>query len=137
MASHFLDDGVEGEPGFRPKPWYNRHGDCIVFKAENVGVIAERVDDILTLYLSAEDNRPVGFQIKGIKHLMARLRCNAVHVTGQSRDGDVRVSLAFALMEAYDAGAPTISRRAGYAEAQTLTPPRDEAYISLDELAAV
>ena len=47
MASHFLDGLVQGEPGFSPKPWYNRHGDCIIFKAADVGVVAERIDDTL------------------------------------------------------------------------------------------
>ena len=134
MASHFLEGLVEGEPGFSPKPWYNRHGDCIVFKAQDVGVVAERIDDILTLYFSAEDNRPVGFQIKGVKYLLDRFRCNAVQISGELQKGRLTVSLAFILLAAYDSGPRTISRRVGYAQAQAVTSPPECSSISLDEV---
>lgn len=134
MEGHFLEAEMEGEPGFVPRPWYNRHGDCIVFKAEDVGVVAERVDDILTLYYSAEDRSPVGFQIKGVRHLMHKLRCNTVQASGESSTrGQVRIELAFLLMTAYDARPPTIARREGYARAQAVTCPPERALITLDE----
>jgi hypothetical protein len=131
MEKHFLNDFVEGEPGFRAEPWYNADGDCIVFKAQDVGVVAERVDDILTLYLSAEDEQPVGFQIKGVKHLMERFRCNAVSVSGETQGNRVRVSLAFLLLTAYDELPKTIRRRNAYALAQRSW-CRSEPAISLD-----
>ncbi len=119
MGKHFLSDLVAGEAeGFAAEPWYNRHGDSIVFKAENVAVVADRIDDILTLYRSAEDDQIVGFKLKGIAHLAHKARCNAVAVTGKSDGTDFTVSLAFLLLTAYDEGARTVNRRWAYAEAQ-------------------
>jgi len=115
MEEHFLADRVEGEPGFVPRPWYNPEGDCIVFKSRNVAVVAERVDGILTLYLSAEDGRPVGFQIKGVRHLLKELGCEGLTIESQARGNEVSVALI--LWAAYETGPATVSRRRGYAAA--------------------
>ena len=32
MDKHFLADMMGGTPEFRPEPWYNPDGDCIVYK---------------------------------------------------------------------------------------------------------
>ena len=63
---HFLAASMQGEPTFRAEPWYNPYGDCLVYKMANEAAIADRIDELLTVYRSAEDNRPIGFQIKGV-----------------------------------------------------------------------
>ena len=67
---HFLDNHIEelvrsGEyvsDDSLHRFWYNAAGDCIVFLTANEGVVADRVDEYLTLYRSAVDNRVVGPQ---------------------------------------------------------------------------
>lgn len=130
MAKHFLADEMTGERGFKAEPWYNKYGDCVVFKSEDVGVVAERIDDILTLYYSIEGRRPVGFQLKGVKHLMQRHGCNTVAVTGAATENEIKISLL--LMIAYDAGPRNIQRRLGYANAHEVVYPSQKPAISVD-----
>jgi len=115
---HFLADYVEGEPGFRAEPWYNPHGDCLVFKSEEVAVVAHRVDEILTVYESAETGKTIGFQIKGIGHLLKQFRCDGLAVgTLAQPDGDIiEISLVAILMQAYRDGPNTIERRVTYVD---------------------
>ena len=115
---HFLADYVEGEPGFRAEPWYNPHGDCLVFKSEEVAVVAHRVDEILTVYESAETGKTIGFQIKGVGHLLKQFRCDGLAVgTLAQPDGDIiGISLAAILLRAYREGPDTIARRVTYSE---------------------
>ena len=63
MEKHFLDEIVE-DLKERPKdeskesfsqPWYNAHGDCIMYKTAREAEVAERVDDLLTIYHSATE----------------------------------------------------------------------------------
>jgi hypothetical protein len=115
---HFLADFVTGEPGFTPEPWYNPHGDCLVYKAENVATVAERVDNILTIYESAVDGSTIGFKIKGVKHLLEKMGCHAMAVvarTGES--GQIEeISLSMILLAAYESGPADNVRRARYAK---------------------
>ena len=70
---HFLAASMQGEPTFRAEPWYNPYGDCLVYKMANEAAIADRIDELLTVYRSAEDNRPIGFQIKGVLATIRKL----------------------------------------------------------------
>jgi len=72
MEEHFLRDATDGEPEFRPEPWYNAYGDCIVYQMVNEAVVGERIDEVLTIYRSAVDNRPIGYQIKGVAAIVRR-----------------------------------------------------------------
>ena len=65
MEKHFLADMMEGTPTFKAEPWYNPHGDCISYKMADEAVVADRVDELLTVYNSAVDNRSIGFQLSG------------------------------------------------------------------------
>ena len=44
--------------------WYNKDGDCVQFKTVQVATLRRRVDEYLTLYISIDDKKPVGFQLK-------------------------------------------------------------------------
>jgi hypothetical protein len=70
MAEHFLAGLVEGPPGFKPEPWYNSHGDCLEYVLANEGIVGDRIDEVITIYRSLVDRRPIGFQIKGISALL-------------------------------------------------------------------
>lgn len=75
MKAHFLKDCVAGlarpEPG-DPKPWYNPEGDCIVYQIHDEAIVADRIDDILTIYRSAQTGNPIGYQITGVTALTKR-----------------------------------------------------------------
>jgi len=49
--------------------YYSRDGDCVFCHVEDVPYVAERVDELLTVYLAEDDRRLVGAQIKGVSKL--------------------------------------------------------------------
>jgi hypothetical protein len=113
-----------GPPGFVARLWYNPDGDCLVYKSQNVAVVAARVDDILTIYESAVDDKAIGFKIKGVKHLLQEMGCGAMAVgTATDQAGEI-VTVAMVFLQAFSSDRPTIARREGYARAwETLTAP--------------
>ncbi len=131
MSDHFLADFVEGEPGFVAEPWYNPHGDCIVYQMADVAVVANRVDEVLTVYESAIDRRPIGFQIKGVAALVKKFGVDGLGFSFEAADGEVKaISVALLLLAAYEEGPHDMQRRAGYAKAIM----RAEGEIAADEL---
>lgn len=58
------------EPGpAKPGCFYSKDGDCVFCHLEDVPYYAERVDELLTVYLAEDDRRLVGAQIKGVSKL--------------------------------------------------------------------
>lgn len=53
----------------RPGCFYSKDGDCVFCHIEDVPYFAERVDELLTVYLAEDDRRLVGAQIKGVSRL--------------------------------------------------------------------
>ncbi len=118
MGKHFLADMMagEGKPEFRAEPWYNPHGDCIVYKTADEAVVADRIDELLTVYNSAVDNRPIGFQIKGVHAIICKLGLDGLAVASEADAGGVKsISIAALLLAAYEEGEPTLARRRAYA----------------------
>lgn len=135
MEEHFLKSMMEGEgrPEFRAEPWYNPHGDCIVYQVADEAVVAARVDDVLTIYHSAIDGRPIGFQIKGVLALIRKFGLEGLAVQAQSgADGVQSVSVAAILLAAYEEGPHTLGRRRAYAAAMQC--PGEESAIPADQL---
>ena len=133
MEKHFLADMMEGEPTFQAEPWYNPDGDCIVYRMANEAVVADRIDELLTVYNSAEDNRPIGFQIKGVMAIIRKLGIDGLAVTSEANGDSVkRISIVVLLLAAYEDGPHTIGRRRGYANAMEC--PLKNRAISADEL---
>lgn len=118
MEKHFLADKMEGRPTFTPEPWYNPHGDCIIYQLADEAVVAERIDELLTVYNSAIDDRPIGFQIKGVQAILGKLGYDAltVHSRTDPHEKSVRsISIVALLLAAYEEGPRTLKRRKGYA----------------------
>jgi len=116
MEKHFLSDIVEGEPSFRAEPWYNPHGDCLVFQLADQAVVAERIDEVLTIYRSAIDNRPIGFQIKGVHAIIRTYGWEGLAVEHETDANSVKsVSITALLLAAYEKGPKTVGRRRAYA----------------------
>ena len=118
METHFLADKVEGTPTFRADPWYNPYGDCIVYQIADEAVIADRVDELLTVYRSAIDNRPIGFQIKGVAGMIRKLGLDGLTVSSEAdAHGGKSISVTALLLAAYEEHPPTVGRRMAYAAA--------------------
>ncbi|MDB6039533.1 MAG: hypothetical protein JWM99_3374 [Verrucomicrobiales bacterium] len=118
MEEHFLKDFVVDVTREPSKPWYNAAGDCIIYQITDEAVIADRVDEILTIYRSVENNAAVGYQIKGVKALAEKFGWDGVLIESRN-DGEelMEVSLSALLLSAYEQGPKTINRRKAYASA--------------------
>jgi hypothetical protein len=130
-----LADAVKdlGEPEFRPEAWYNPVGDCIIYKKANEAVVADRIDSFLTIYRSAVDNRPIGYQIKGVAAIIREFGLQGFLVSTEEDSTALRrVSVAAILLAAYEKGTMTMGRRLGYATA--MEAPTPEQSIPADEL---
>jgi len=127
MEKHFLADLVEPlQSPARAKarvrqnrPWFNPHGDCLTYQTADEAVVADRIDDFLTIYTSAIDSRPIGFQIKGVLGLLAASGANMLSINATTVAGELKeVSLSlFLLLAAYESSNPTIARREAYVSA--------------------
>ena len=58
---------------FRPHPHYQRESDSITFFFKDEDAIARRVDDLLTVYVSAKTEELVGAKIKGVQQILRTL----------------------------------------------------------------
>ena len=58
-------------PGpFSVEPRHDRETDCLTVYVDNVPSYEERVDDLVTVFVSIANNAPVGCQIKGVRRLL-------------------------------------------------------------------
>ena len=118
MEGHFLEHQVAGHgpPSFRAEPWFSAPGDCIIYQAANEAAVAERVDEVLTIYRSAIDNRPIGYQIKGVMALIRKFGWDGLLFDSECEGETLKsVSIAAMLLAAYEDGPRTLGRRHAYA----------------------
>jgi len=135
---HFLADMMPGDPTFRAEPWYNPYGDCLVYKMANEAAVADRIDDLLTIYRSAEDNRPIGFQIKGVAAIVRRFGLSGLVVASETDTESMKsVSIVALLLAAYEEHPPTLSRRIGYTAAMEFDFLAKKRSIPMNELQPV
>jgi hypothetical protein len=59
--------------GFTPGVHHSADGDCVSYFVKNDRCIAERVDDLVTVYRSVESNELVGCKIKGVQRILRTL----------------------------------------------------------------
>ena len=64
-----LTDYLKGKEviGFESRPVYSRDGDFITLFLQGDDYYAERVDELLTVYLATRNGELLGCQIKGIQ----------------------------------------------------------------------
>ncbi len=118
MADHFLSEFVAGIQREEPTPWFNPDGDCIVYQVADEAVVADRIDDVLTIYRSAIDDRAIGYQIKGVQALTSHFGWRGMTVQSAEAAGELcEVSIYALLLAAYEKGPKTIHRRRAYANA--------------------
>lgn len=118
MEEHFLKEFVNGLRREPSKPWYNPDGDCIIYQMRDEAIVADRIDEVLTVYNSAISGKTIGFQIKGIAALARIFGCESITIECEE-DGEevVMIRLTALLLAAYENGPKTIGRRSAYAEA--------------------
>jgi hypothetical protein len=90
-----LNQYLESNPckGFRPVPHYFPTGDYVTFYVKDERCHAERVDDLLTVFLSNENEELIGCKIKGVRHLLDAMGTFGVVVQHE----DVSLELFFVL----------------------------------------
>lgn len=134
MAEHFLDNYVEGTKGFRAEPWYNAKGDCIEYHTVNEAVVADRIDEKLTIYRSVVTDRPIGFKIKDVRAIISKYGYDGLAVSSLEKDKTlIYISVAAIVLAAYEEGVPSIKRRLGYANA-LLPQPENRFSIPLNQI---
>jgi len=76
---------------FEPRPFYSPDGDFLTFFFREDDHYAERVDELLTVYLSMETKELVGCKIKGVRRILDTLGKLGVLVDG----GEAKLSFFF------------------------------------------
>lgn len=133
MEKHFLSDFVHGEQKFRAEPWYNPHGDCIIYQTADEAVVRDRIDELLTIYRSAVDDRPIGFQIKDVLTIIKKFGFHGLVVQSEANGDRIKsVRLSALLLAAYETGPMNLRRRQAYAEA--MCPPGAEWQVPVEQL---
>jgi hypothetical protein len=56
--------------GFRPVPHYFAQGDFVTYYLRNDRCYAQRLDDMVTIFLAFDSDVLVGCKIKGVKHIL-------------------------------------------------------------------
>lgn len=89
-----LTEYVKQNPpkAFHSAPVYFPTGDFLTYLLKDGPCIAERLDDVITLYLSWDSRELVGFKVKGVQHILTKAGAFGVGVGGG--DG-VRLGLFF------------------------------------------
>ena len=77
--------------GFEPHPYYSPDGDFLTFFFRDDDHYAERVDELLTVYLSMKDGELVGCKIKGVRRILDTLDKFGVEI----EDGGLLLSFLF------------------------------------------
>jgi hypothetical protein len=66
-------------PGrFQPSPEYDHHGDVLAFFLSAEECRAERMDELLTVYISDKSGKLVGFEVENVVHLLKGTSKNSV-----------------------------------------------------------
>lgn len=140
MEKGFLNDwikeaGITGPIGSHKNTvWYNKEGDCLQFQAEQVAVIGDRIDEFLTVYLSAENNDIIGFQLKDVKELIKKYGLAGLAVDASVARDKISISVFTLLLRAFGLTSKTIKEEKAYSNVIHAV-PKEKAEIPYSELA--
>ena len=126
MADESLDIFLAsfGNPGdFAVRTAYDKEGDCIVFQVADEAYIADWIDDHLTLFRSALDERLIGWQIENAQQLIANVIRDRRAEQESEDDATDTVAIGRLLLAAYAAGNSDIDRQSSYGEVFSLFDP--------------
>lgn len=82
---------------FKPQPYYEDRTDCLVLYLRDCPSYSKRLNKMLTLFLSNDDNSLVGVEVKGVNRLLQLNKAFGVAVI--DKEVKLGVLLAFALVE--------------------------------------
>jgi len=117
MEEHFLKNLVSGPSGVALEPWYNPDGDCIIYQMSDEAIVADRVDEVLTIYRSVNTGNAIGYQIKGVAAIIQRFGLDGLAVISKEDNKELLQVSAYALLlAAYERGPKTIGRRKSYVD---------------------
>lgn len=136
MEKHFLAELVSDEKREHARPWYNAAGDCVIYQLdEDTEIVADRIDELLTIYRALNTRKAIGFQIKGVHALAKKFGWHAIAIKAAGAVDEIKnISMAALVLSAYENGPLTISRRQGYAEAVSSCSSAEEVSIAaMDE----
>ncbi|MCD4830745.1 MAG: hypothetical protein K8R02_02925 [Anaerohalosphaeraceae bacterium] len=118
------------------EPWYNRCGDCIVYKTVDVAVVSNRIDEVLTIYESLKTGDSIGFKIKGVNGIVSKFGYDGLMIKSKQKGIIVQsISVTALLLAAYETGPMNIKRRQAYAGVLS-SPQRPVLEIPIDSLQA-
>lgn len=97
-------DAMFGAPEeFRPTATYIAEGDCIEFFARSGSFYAERIDDLVTVYYSRQNNEIIGSLIKDVGRFCREILAKHPAFKIVVEDGPVRLEHLFlAKIMSYD-----------------------------------
>ena len=76
---------------FEARPHYSPDGDCVTLYVKDVEAYGKRLDELLTVYKSIDDDELVGCQIKGVQLMLERLGNFGICI----EKGEVTIGLLF------------------------------------------
>jgi hypothetical protein len=97
--------------------WYNKEGDCIHFKTMDVDITRKRIDEFLTLYISIDERKPIGFQLKDIHALTSLLDVDLMVEADVTTEDKRLVSINMLILKAFAKKPVNINRVSGYTDA--------------------
>lgn len=80
---------------FEPSAYYDSDGDCLEFFIKNDDYYAERVDELLTVYYSRQNNEIIGSLIKGFHRLYENIISKMPGFAIEIKDGRVQMAHLF------------------------------------------
>lgn len=69
----FLKEGLAQSGPLVPKPFYRPESDTLYFYGHDVPSYARRLNPLLTVFLANDDDSLIGFKIKGVQRILARM----------------------------------------------------------------
>ncbi|MGL6094339.1 MAG: hypothetical protein ACRC7O_00875 [Fimbriiglobus sp.] len=96
-ATEFADQvlAIVGRPEFDPHAYYDPDGDCIEFVARPDPFYAERVDELVTVYISEESGEIVGSLLKGVSRFCKKVLQEFPGFQIEIEDGRVKLAALF------------------------------------------
>jgi hypothetical protein len=114
MAESLTEYLAKNKPqGFRPVPHYFPQGDFVTYYFRNDPCYAQRLDDVVTVFLAFGTDELVGCKIKGVKKILQSAGDFDVHI----EDSAIKLGLFFFVGAAV---AKDESQRKRYDELQRL-----------------
>ncbi|MGH7192913.1 MAG: hypothetical protein ACREJM_05170 [Candidatus Saccharimonadales bacterium] len=109
----FLKEGLAQTGPFVPKPFYTPESDTLYFYGSDVPSFARRLNPLLTVFLANDDESLVGFKIKGVQRILARMErlgMDKFVIDGRGEGIRLTIFLEFALVAPPDDGEAEVDR---------------------------